>query len=368
MGKLKKIPANSNGTVLSPLELILTLAAVAVAVCVALPAWYWHKVEIKTPKDFRLAYTSRDDYELYSRVVGKLCEDHDTLFLGDSVVWGMYVKNEHTLPALINRELGRDAVANIAVDGLHPVAMETLMSRYGGAIRGKRVYLYWNPLWMNTPLYDLTGEGDFSINHPRLLPQFDLSMKSYCPGFRDRCQASLERLVPFYGWLHHLRVVSFDNGDFKKHLVRHPDENPAKRLHREFEPVEEGHADSRFDWKSSGIKPQDWPWVELDASRQWRAFLATAELLRGRGNEVVVAVGTINPHMQTPTSLERCRKLRAAAMEELTKRGFATVDLPELPSEEYADASHPLAAGYRRLAKFMAARFPDKPVTPNKEK
>ena len=275
----------------------------------------------------------------------------------------MYVRNDHTLPALLNRELGREAVANIAVDGLHPVAMETLMRHYGDAIRGKRVYLYWNPLWMNTPLYDLTGEGDFSINHPRLLPQFDRSIRSYHPGFRDRCQATLERLVSFYGWLHHLRVVCFDNGDFKKHLVRHPDENPLKKLRGELTPIETEHNDGRFDWKQSGIKPQDWPWVDLDASRQWSAYLAAAQLLREQGNEVFAVIGTINPHMQTPASLARYRKLRAAAMEELRREGFRIVDLPELPSEEYADASHPLAAGYRRLAKFMAEKFPDQPVT-----
>ena len=77
---------------------------------------------------------------------------------------------------------------------------------------------------------------------------------------------------------------------------------------------------------------------------------------------------SINPHMQTPASLARYRKLRAAAMEELARQGYRMVDLPELPSEEYADASHPLAAGYRRLAKFMAEKFPDQPVTQNKEK
>ena len=363
MGKLKKIPANSNGAVLSPLELILTLAAVALAVWVALPAWYWHAVKIGTPEHFRLAYTSRDDYELYSRIVGKLCEKHDVLFLGDSVVWGMYVGNDHTLPAFLNRELGRDTVANIAIDGLHPVAMETLVRHYGGAIRGKRVCLYWNPLWMNTPLYDLTGEGDFSINHPRLLPQFDRSIRSYHPGVRDRCQATLERLVPFYGWLHHLRVACFDNGDFKKHLVRHPAENPLAKLHGELSPVETGHGDGRFDWKQSGIKAQDWPWVDLAVSRQWRAYLAAARRLRDQGNEVVAVIGTINPHMQTPASLARYRALRAAAAAELRRQGYRIVDLPELPSQEYADASHPLAGGYRRLAKFMAEDFRKVPVT-----
>ena len=357
MGKLKKIPATSNGAVLSPRELALTLLAVAGVVCVVVPILYWHWVDIRLGRDFRLSYTSRDDYALYSRIVEKLCADHAALFLGDSVVWGMYVANDHTLPALINQALGEEAVANIAVDGLHPVAMETLMRHYGRAIRGRRIYLYWNPLWMNTPLYDLSGEGDFAINHPRLLPQFRWSIRSYRPEFRERCQAAIERQVPFYGWLHHLRVACFNNRDFKKYLAAHPDENPLARLHRDLEPVETGHFDSRFDWKDNGITAQDWPWVAPAASRQWRAYLATAELLKARGNEVVAVLGTINPHLLTPTSLECYHTLRQEVAFELQQRGYRLVVLPELPSEEYADASHPLADGYRRLAEFLAPEF-----------
>ena len=357
MGRLKKIPTTSNGTVLSRWELILTLLPVVVLICLIVPALYWHWVDIQIAKNFRLSYTSRDDYELYSRIVGKLCADHDALFLGDSVVWGMYVSNDHTLPALINQELEQDVVANIAIDGLHPVAMETLMRHYGRSIRGKRVYLYWNPLWMNTPLYDLSGEGDFSINHPRLLPQFQWSIRSYQAEFQDRCKAVLERQVPFYGWLHHLRVACFNNKDFKKHLANHPEENPLARLHREFDPVETDHFDSRFNWESNGISTQDWPWVEPASSRQWQAFLATAKLLKAQGNEVVAVLGTINPHLLTVSSLERYNALRKDVASELQQLGYRFVLLPELPSEEYADASHPLADGYRRLAEVLASEF-----------
>ena len=93
--------------------------------------------------------------------------------------------------------------------------------------------------------------------------------------------------------------------------------------------------------------------MPLDESRQWKSYLATLELLKKRGNTVVAVVGTVNPSMQTAASLEKYRALRADALKRLKDNGYKTVDLPELPSEEYGDASHPLAAGYERLAEFM---------------
>ncbi|MBQ6351916.1 MAG: SGNH/GDSL hydrolase family protein, partial [Lentisphaeria bacterium] len=73
--------------------------------------------------------------------------------------------------------------------------------------------------------------------------------------------------------------------------------------------------------------------------------------------------GTLNPHMQTPKSLARYRKLRAKVAAELAGAGIEVIDLPELASEEYADASHPLAEGYRTLADFMI-----KQLTPSQDK
>ena len=80
----------------------------------------------------------------------------------------------------------------VAVDGLHYVAMENLLKHYGGGIRNKRVYLYFNPLWMNSRLYDLSDSKEFGINHPRLLPQFDWNMPSYNAPLAKRMSATLE--------------------------------------------------------------------------------------------------------------------------------------------------------------------------------
>ena len=348
MKNLKLIPDNTNGLVLKPKELFVTVAAVLLLTLAVLP-YCWQKFRpAKIPRGFRLAEKLRDDYYGYRMVAKAVCEKYPAVFIGDSVVWGMYVDNDHTLPELVNRRLGRDEIGNLAVDGLHPVAMETLVRECGGDIRGKRVYLYWNPLWMNTPLYDLSGQEEFSINHPRLLPQFDRSYKSYRAKFGDRVATQLERGVAFRAWLRHFKAAYCDNRDVKQALA-------AKGKLVPYVPTERQKRDNETkDWEQNGVKKQNWPWVSPAKSRQYAAFRRVLELLKKRGNRVTVVLGTVNPYMQTEGSLERYRRLRAEVKAELEKNGVAVIDLPELESKEYADASHPLAGGYAKLADIMA--------------
>ena len=49
--------------------------------------------------------------------------------------------------------------------------------------------------------------------------------------------------------------------------------------------------------------------------------------------------------------------MRAAAAEKLTGAGFKVIDLPELASADYADASHPLPEGYDKLAEFIIGKM-----------
>ena len=76
-------------------------------------------------------------------------------------------------------------------------------------------------------------------------------------------------------------------------------------------------------------------------------------MLCKNGNEVVILLGSINPFMQTPECLERYRWIMAQAEEKLRMPEVKLVVLPELPSEEYGDSSHPLATGYERLANCL---------------
>lgn len=355
--RLKDIPANSNGAVLSPKELLITGLAVLLLLWAVLPLVYAAFEKVELSKDFRLAYRFRDDYHFYRKVSAEVCRRYPTVFLGDSVIWGMYAANDKTLPAQINQVLKKDEVGNLAIDGLHPVALLTLVREYGTAITGKKVLLYLNPLWFNTPLYDLTGDGKLAVNHPRLLPQFDLSIKSYNGSFRDRCMAQLEESMPFYALLHHVRVAGFNNDDIKNYVARNPDRNPFADLPFTINPSETARGNGRINWYDSGIPTQNWPWVQPADSRQFAAFTELADLLKERKNDVTVVLGTINPYMQDKETLERYHKVRAEAAKRLTNSGFKVIDLPELPSADYADASHPLPAGYTKLAGFIAGKL-----------
>ena len=347
MKKLKSIPDNSNGLVLKSKELTAVAVAVLLLTLVALP-YSWRKFrKVEIPRGFRLAEELRDDYYGYRLVAGAVCEKYPAVFLGDSVVWGKYVANANTLPELVNRGLGRDEIGNLAVDGLHPVALERLLRDHGGDIRGKRVFLYWNPLWMNAPLYDLSGREEFSINHPRLLPQFDRSLMSYRAKFDDRWSALLEQNVDFCAWLRHFRAAYCANRDVKRVLASGDKLTP-------YVPAEpDRRADGTASWEKNGIGKQDWPWVKTADSRQYAAFRRVIELLRKRGNKITVVLGTVNPHMQSAGSLERYRALRAEVKADLERSGVGFIELPELESAEYADASHPLAGGYRKLAAHL---------------
>ena len=105
---------------------------------------------------------------------------------------------------------------------------------------------------------------------------------------------------------------------------------------------------------SSRRPSRGWTWT---TSLQWRFFRQTVETLRGRGNRVFVVVGPFNEHMLTPESLAAYRRRQGQVEAWLTASGSRYVAPPALPSELYADASHPLAAGYEALAHKVLEAF-----------
>ncbi|MBE3070597.1 MAG: SGNH/GDSL hydrolase family protein, partial [Planctomycetes bacterium] len=108
-------------------------------------------------------------------------------------------------------------------------------------------------------------------------------------------------------------------------------------------------------WSEKGIAPFGPAWVDLETSIQWRLFRRTVEVLRGRGNRVFVVVGPFNEHMLTEKSLEAYKQRTSGVAAWLGAEGVPFAVPDALPTEMYADASHPLASGYRLLAERLAA-------------
>lgn len=349
----KKTTDCSHAMLFSIRELIWTLGIVALVILYVLPEGIKKLERPVIENDFRLSYSLRDDYYLYSVISEKFCETHDNVFLGDSVIWGMYSDNENTLTALMNQKLGDDVYANLAVDGLHYVALENLLMFYGDAISEKNVFLYFNPLWLNSRLYDLSDTEEFGINHPRLLPQFAWNMPSYKASLAKRMSATLEHHIPFYSWMNHLQVCFLDNNDLKSFTIENSSENPFARMSLHCDCIECEHENGKENWMQAKLPTQDWKWVPASESRQYAAFLRIVEMLQNRGNEVNVVLGTVNPYIQTPESLKEYRKLHADLVARFEEMNIRTLCLPELPSEEYADASHPLPHGYSILADYV---------------
>jgi len=343
----------ANALLFSGRELLWTIAAVVLLLLVVFPLAYrsWERIEL--PAEFRLPYENRDNYYLYSRCAEQETARRPYLFLGDSAIWGMYAANSGTLPEQLNRLCGSSLCGNLAIDGLHPVAMKTLIKHFGTAVRDRTVLIYFNPLWLNSTKYDLSSSEEISINHPKLLPQFG-GIPNYRASLDERIGTLIDRNILFFGIRNHLQNYFYGNADLKKYLAEHSGCNPLASLRRSICPMETEHKGTQENWSTRGIPIQHWEWVPLSASRQWQALLECAALLAERGNRVVVLIGGINPELLDDSTRAGLTQLRSDAEKVLQSAQLEYFLLPELDGQLYADASHPLEEGYRRLAEFLA--------------
>ena len=352
MGKKKKFVPAANALLFSGRELLAVILPVLALVLLALPAWHasWEKIEL--PENYRLPYVNRDNYYLYSRCAALETARSRYLFLGDSAIWGMYAGNSGTLPAQLNRILKKRCCGNLAIDGLHPVAMRTLMQSFGSAVRDRTVLIYFNPLWVNSAKYDLSADEPFTVNHPELLPQFG-SIACYQAKFDKKIGILLDRHIRFFGWKKHLQNYFYQNEDFKSYLIKHHLSNPFAPIRQQIVPEEKEHKGTDKNYQTRGIPVQHWEWVQLEKSRQWQALLDVVKILRSRGNRVLVMVGTINPGLLDAGTLDGLRKLRLQAAADLKQKGIESIMLPEVKAGFYADASHLLESGYAQVAEFL---------------
>jgi hypothetical protein len=316
----------------------------------------WKQMEkFDLEPDYRIPHDLSNDYWFYDRYARLSAARYDTLLIGDSVIWGEYVTRQQTLSHYLNDRAGEQRFANLGLDGADPVALAGLVQHYTGGVSGKNVILHCNPLWMSSPRRDYQDEKQFDSSHPRLIPQFTPRIPGYKEDISHRMGVLVEQRVPFNSWTSHLQTAYYGGTDIPNWTLEHPYDNPIQPLttpgaNATQLAAQESLRHSPIPWYKSGITRQDFPWIDLKTSLQWRSFQRAVEILQGRKNRVFVLVGPFNEHMLEPESLERYRKLKAGIVSWLEEAGVPYVAPEALPSNLYGDASHPLAEGYKVLA------------------
>jgi hypothetical protein len=202
---------------------------------------------------------------------------------------------------------------------------------------------------LTTPRTDLQDDQG-TIFHPRLVPQFVPSIPANKAEVSPRLGIVVEQHLPFSQWTNHLQQAYYDKIDIPTWTLEHPYDNPLGPLQRGLPAVEPFPREPPKPWYEKKIAIQDYPWVDLETSLQWPAFQRVVDLLQQRGNHVFVLVGPFNEHMLTPASLQRYENVKAKIAAWLEAKHIPHAVPAVLPRDQYGDSSHPLAAGYARLA------------------
>jgi len=341
---------------------LAVFALVAVALW-ALPR-LWAKLERwEINSDFRIPYAMSKDYWFYERYLEHAPAHERVLVLGDSVMWGEYVLPDGALPHFLNATAGAsNRFINAGVNGLYPLAMEGLYAHHGAALRGRKILLHCNPLWMSSPQADLQMEQGGEINHTRLLPQCSPRIPAYKADADERLSAVLERNLPFFGWARHLQDACYGQQSILNWTLAPGNayRNPlaALTLTIRAAPQDDAkrgpHSKRHKPWTAT-TEPTQLAWVPLKSSLQWAAFQRTVARLQAQHNDVLVLVGPFNEHLMTEENRPVYRQLRDEMVAWLKSENIPCCAPEPLPSELYADASHPLTEGYRLLAAQLFA-------------
>src|SRR5437899_1402668 len=196
------------------------LAVIGVlAVVLPVTPWLWKRVErFETGVDYRIPYGLSKDYWLYKRKLERLTPASIAV-IGDSVIWGEYVRRDGTLSHFLNEVVPNgqsgqpEKFANAAVDGLFPLALEGLIRDYGASLRHRKVILHCNVLWMSSPKADLQTKKEERFNHADLVPQFSPKIPCYKADVNHRLAVVIDRHFTFSQWANHLQVAYFGQKD-----------------------------------------------------------------------------------------------------------------------------------------------------------
>ena len=344
---------NSNSITLGPWEWLVA-ATIVLAVVVVVPRMGGGEF-ISDDADYRIPYTLSEDYWLYDARRRTAGVGWGTPVVGDSVIWGHYVPPEATLSHYLSG--GDGTFLNCGVDGIYPLAMAVLVRYYGSdltRIEGDPVILHCDPLWLAGEVEHLHDETkDFRLNHERLIPQLWPRVATYKESLSDRIDVAVERWLPFRDGSRHLQLTAYGGLDLPSWAVEHPYKLPP--LLPTGPAAEYGAELDTRTWRQRGMTPQDLPFIGLDESLHWRGFIEAVGVFRGRGARVFVVIGPLNEHMLTDAGRATYAALRKAMADRLEALGVPCFVPPVLPSDEYADLSHPLAAGYARWAEMLWA-------------
>jgi hypothetical protein len=344
----------------------LAAAVVIVVVLLATP-WLWRKVEhFDASPDYRIPYSLSKDYWLYERRLQRVTPTNVAV-IGDSVIWGEYVRSDGTLSHFLSEQSGQPGrFVNVGVNGLFPLAFEGLIRHYGEPLRHRKVILHCNVLWMSSPKADLHAEKEERFNHADLVPQFSPRIPCYKADLNRRFAAVVERHFTFSQWANHLQVAYFGQKNILTWTLEEDGSTPPRFPNAYRNPFaqitltvptesaidpDRGTASPRHKpWSTTGQGSTRFEWVDLDQSLQWAAFQRLVKLLRSRDNDVLVLVGPFNEQIMAGENRPVFHRLRDGIAEWLTKNHIACVVPEALPSALYADASHPLTGGYQLLA------------------
>jgi len=336
----------------------------------ALPS-AWEKLESFDPNiNYRVPYETSQDYWQYQRHLKHRTQGNEIFFVGDSVVWGEYVKADGTWSAFLNeRSSGEYQFVNLALNGLYPLALEGLIRHYGDELKKRKVILHCNLLWMSSPEADLSQSKEQVFNHPTLVPQIRVSIPSYRATLDTRLGRSIGHQWSFLAWVRHLQIQYWDQKDPYAWTLaddgKYPPTYPNTyqfpwsvvdyNLITEPEPdPDRGLQSSRHQpWSDDGIGTQRFDWVNIDDSLQWEAFKRLCRFILDRDNDLMVVVGPFNRHIMTPDNRAKFMRIEEKVKQWFESSSISYITPKVLDSSLYGDASHPLTEGYQVLAESL---------------
>jgi hypothetical protein len=350
---------------------LVALIAVLFATCISS---IWKRLErFESGADYRVPYALSNDYWLYQWHQEKALASPAPVFVvGDSVIWGEFVRPDGTLSHFLNQEVGGGPTfVNAGVNGLFPLALEGLIRYHSDSLRGGRVLLHCNLLWMSSPEVDMSVDKERTFNHVDLVPQFQPRLPCYRGDLNKRLGIVVHRKLPVFGWVKHLQQCYFgqqsipdwtlqDDGQYPPSYP-YASRNPLSQivLRVPAEPIndpERGPTSARHRaWFDRGLVEQRFDWVTPNKSLQWGAYQRLVVNLLSRDNDVLIVVGPFNEHMIDESSIAGFRQWQQVVRDWCHEHAVLCVEPAALESSRYGDASHPLTDGYDDLARELAS-------------